>query len=107
MALEGTVEEFPWGAAGVYKVKGKIYASTDFNDGVYEMAFKPPEAERDVALSLPFVRVADYVGRYGWVQASLVKKSQVEAIWSWVEASYELLASGPRARPKGKRPPAG
>jgi predicted DNA-binding protein (MmcQ/YjbR family) len=92
LALPGAVEEFPWGGSGVYKVRGKIFVSTDVHDGVYEAAFKPPEAEREEALSLPFVRVADYVGRYGWVQAALTGTAQAELIWPWIEASHARLA---------------
>ncbi|MFY9550688.1 MAG: MmcQ/YjbR family DNA-binding protein [Thermoanaerobaculia bacterium] len=96
LKLEGAVEEFPWGGAGVYKVRGKIFASTDVNGSVYEIAFKPPPEEREDALALPFVRVADYVGRYGWVQASLTKVGQLELIWPWIVEAHRRLA------PKGK-----
>lgn len=93
LALPGAVEEHPWRAAGVYKVRGKIFVSTDFNAGVFEVAFKPPEAERDDALALPFVRVADYVGRFGWVQAALTREKQLEIVWPWIEAAHRRLAA--------------
>jgi predicted DNA-binding protein (MmcQ/YjbR family) len=96
LALPGAVEEFPWGGSGVYKVRGKIFVSTDVNGGVYEAAFKPPETEREDALSLPFVRVADYVGRYGWVQATLTNAAQVDLVWPWIEASHARLAGKKR-----------
>ena len=92
LALPGAVEEHPWRVAGVYKVRGRIFASTDFNGGVFEVAFKPPEEERDDALALPFVRVADYVGRFGWVQAALTKKRELEIVWPWIEAAHRRLA---------------
>ena len=98
LELEGAVEEFPWGGAGVYKVRGKIFASTDVNGSVYEVAFKPPPEEREDALALPFVRVADYVGRYGWVQASLTRVGELELIWPWIEAAYRRLAPARAAR---------
>jgi predicted DNA-binding protein (MmcQ/YjbR family) len=93
LALAGVVEEFPWGGAGVYKVRGKIFASTDLRGPAYEVAFKPPPEERDDALSLPFVRVADYVGRYGWVHASLTKAVELELVWPWIEAAHARLAA--------------
>jgi predicted DNA-binding protein (MmcQ/YjbR family) len=98
LGLAGAVEEFPWGGAGVYKVRGKIFASTDVNGSVYEIAFKPPPEEREDALALPFVRVADYVGRYGWVQASLTKTGQFELVWPWIEAAHRRLAGKGTAR---------
>ncbi len=97
LALEGAVEEFPWGGTGVYKVRGKIFAGTGMDGSRYSVGFKPPEEEREDALALPFVRVADYVGRYGWVQASLTKLGELELIWPWIEESYRRLA------PKAKR----
>jgi len=99
LALPGAVEEHPWRAAGVYKVHGKIFASTDFTGGVFEVAFKPPEGERDDALALPFIRVADYVGRFGWVQAALTRKKELEIVWPWIEEAHRRLAES-RTRKK-------
>jgi hypothetical protein len=62
LALEGAVEEFPWGGTGVYKVRGKIFAGTGMDGSRFSVGFKPPDEEREDALALPFVRVADYVG---------------------------------------------
>jgi len=98
LALEGAVEEFPWGGTGVYKVRGKIFAGTGMDGSTYSVGFKPPAEEREDALALPFVRVADYVGRYGWVQASLTKLGELELIWPWIEQSYRRLA--PTTKPK-------
>jgi predicted DNA-binding protein (MmcQ/YjbR family) len=98
LALEGAVEEFPWGGTGVYKVRGKIFAGTGVDGSQYSVSFKPPAEQREDALALPFVRVADYVGRYGWVQASLSKLGELELIWPWIVESYRRLA------PKPKRP---
>ncbi len=92
LALPGAVEEHPWRAAGVYKVCGKIFVSTDFDGGVFEVAFKPPAEERDDALALPFIRVADYVGRFGWVQAALHRTSELEIVWPWIEVAHRRLA---------------
>jgi predicted DNA-binding protein (MmcQ/YjbR family) len=102
LALEGAVEEFPWGGTGVYKVRGKIFAGTGMDGSRYSVGFKPPAEEREDALALPFVRVADYVGRYGWVQASLTKLGELELIWPWIEESYRRLAPKPKrpARPR-------
>lgn len=97
LGLEEAVEAFPWGGAGVYKRRGKIFASADFNGSAYEVAFKPPLGEREDALALPFVRVAEYVGRYGWVQARLTSLRQLEVIWPWIAAAHALLAGKRRA----------
>jgi predicted DNA-binding protein (MmcQ/YjbR family) len=103
LALPGTTEEFPWGGAGVYKARGKIFASTDVHASTYEIAFKPPAEEREDALALPFVRVADYVGRYGWVQASLTRVGQLELIWPWIEAAHGRFSPTARRRRKTEK----
>lgn len=104
LALDGAVEEFPWGGTGVYKVRGKIFAGSGMNDGKYEVSFRPPAEEREDALALPFVRVADYVGRYGWVQATLSRVGELELVWPWIEQSHRRLApkakSGRASRPR-------
>jgi len=103
LALPGAVEEFPWGEAGTYKVRGKIFVSTGVNGSTYEVSFKPPPEEREDALALPFVRVADYVGRFGWVQASLARVGELELVWPWIEAAHRRLAGNVRPKTLPKR----
>ena len=62
LALEGAVEEFPWGGTGVYKVRGKIFAGTGMDGSRYSVAFKPPAEEREDALALRGLRRPLWMG---------------------------------------------
>ena len=54
-----------------------------------------PEAdpeEREVAHLLPWVSVARYVGRYGWVTATVTDEDSLAAALEWLRESYWLKA---------------
>jgi hypothetical protein len=48
--------------------------------------------EREIALLLPYVSVARYVGRYGWVTAEVTDEESCEAALEWLRESYWLKA---------------
>jgi hypothetical protein len=48
--------------------------------------------EREIALLLPYVGVARYVGRYGWVTAKVTDEESCEAALEWLRESYWLKA---------------
>jgi predicted DNA-binding protein (MmcQ/YjbR family) len=48
--------------------------------------------EREIALSLPYVRVAAYVGRYGWVTAEVRDEEALANALEWLRESYWLNA---------------
>jgi len=56
---------------------------------------------REETPPVPFLRVADDVGRYGWAQASLTSLRQLDVVWPWIEASYRRLAPEGRGRKTG------
>ncbi len=45
-----------------------------------------------IALLLPYVGVARYVGRYGWVTAEVTDEDSCEAALEWLRESYWLKA---------------
>jgi predicted DNA-binding protein (MmcQ/YjbR family) len=68
LSLPSTHEDSPWGFP-VFKVDdNKLFAMmmTD-REGQCELTVKLTNDEREVALQLPHVRRASYVGRHGWV----------------------------------------
>ena len=75
LSFPETREDSPWGHP-VFKVG----------------ANKLTAEERQVALELPFVRVASYVGRYGWVTATVTDEETLEAALEWLRESYWLNA---------------
>ena len=67
LSLPSTYEDTPWGFP-VFKVAdNKLFAMMTDHDGECELTVKLTDDEREVALQLPHVRRASFVGRDGWV----------------------------------------
>jgi len=63
-------EDDPWGFP-VFKVAdNRMFAMLASSDPV-EVTMKVGAEEREIAMLLPFVRPASYVGRYGWVTVTV------------------------------------
>ena len=62
------------------------------------VTLKLTREEREVALQLPFVSEAKYVGRYGWVTARIEDERRLEAALEWMRESYWLKAPERSAR---------
>jgi hypothetical protein len=54
------------------------------HDGECELTFKLTDDEREVALQLPLVRRASYVGRYGWVTVRVGDEESLQAALEWM-----------------------
>ncbi len=103
LSLEGAREEHPFGPGSTYKTaKGKIFAMAAPDDEEpCTVTVKLGPGEGEEALLLPFVSVARYVGRYGWVTATLSSDEDWELTRDWIARSFELVspkARKPRAR---------
>lgn len=100
LSLEGAWEDFPWEPDHpVYKnAKGKIFLMLGQRDeGATTLTLKLTPEESEAALLLPFVSVAAYVGRYGWVTAAVTNEVEWEIVHPWISHSYELV-TWPRRR---------
>ena len=92
LSLPETYEDEPWGHP-VFKVaNNQMFATMNVHDGVVHVTFKLTPEERDVALQLPYVDIARYVGRYGWVTAQIRDDEALEAVLEWLLESYWLRA---------------
>jgi predicted DNA-binding protein (MmcQ/YjbR family) len=108
LSFEGAWPDFPWGhEQPVYKnAKGKIFLFTGEDEtGTTRITVKLTPDEGSAALLLPFVSVAAYVGRYGWVTAMLGSDVEWEIARPWVARSYELVTSPGRTRATRSRSP--
>jgi predicted DNA-binding protein (MmcQ/YjbR family) len=84
-------EDSPWGFP-VFKVAdNKMFAWLDEGDPV-EVTMKLTREEREIAELLPFTRRASYVGRYGWITATVTDEESLEAVLEWLRESYWLRA---------------
>ena len=92
LSLPSTYEDSPWGFP-VFKVgDNKLFAMMPDHDGECELTVKLTDDERDVALQLPHVRRASYVGRYGWVTVRVVDEESLQTALEWLRESYWLRA---------------
>ncbi len=86
-------EDRPWGDFPVFKVPpNKVFCFLGTDEDAARATLKMTPEERDVALLLPFVSVARYVGRYGWITAAVTDEESLEATLEWLRESYWLKA---------------
>ena len=86
-------EDRPFGDFPVYKVPpNKLFALAPVDEGAVVVTLKVTPEEREVALGLPFVSVARYVGRYGWITARVTDEESLAATLEWLRESYWLKA---------------
>ena len=92
LSLPETYEDSPWGHP-VFKVgSNKMFAGMSNGDDPLTVTMKVTPEEREIALSLPYVRVAAYVGRYGWITAEVTDEESCENALEWLRESYWLKA---------------
>ena len=87
-------EDHPFGPEShVFKVGGGSRMFAIMSDGPpVRITLKLTREEREIALTLPFVSEARYVGRYGWVTVSVEDEPGLEAVCEWIRESYWLKA---------------
>jgi predicted DNA-binding protein (MmcQ/YjbR family) len=92
LSFPETYEDWPWGHP-VFKVgDNKMFASMSDGDGAVTLTVKLTPEEREIALHMPYVEVARYVGRYGWVTARVSDAESLESALEWLRESYWLKA---------------
>ena len=92
LSFPETYEDSPWGHP-VFKVgNNKMFAAMSDSDDPLTVTVKLTPEEREIALTLPYVRVAAYVGRYGWVTAEVRDEEALENALEWLRESYWLKA---------------
>jgi predicted DNA-binding protein (MmcQ/YjbR family) len=97
LSFPETYEDWPWGHP-VFKVgDNKMFAGMSDGDDPVSLTVKLTPEEREIALHFPYVGVARYVGRYGWVTAEVTDEESLENALEWLRESYWLNAP-PRLR---------
>jgi predicted DNA-binding protein (MmcQ/YjbR family) len=91
LSLPEAYEDAPWGFP-VFKVAdNRLFALLVQNDPV-ELTVKLSTEEREIAYLHPWVRTARYVGRYGWITATIEDADALETALEWLRESYYLKA---------------
>ncbi len=96
LAFPGAYEDWPWGDEDpVFKAANKkVFAMTGHDaEGVLKVTVKLSPDEAEAALLLPFVSVAAYVGRHGWVTARVEQEVEFDIATEWVGRSHELVTA--------------
>jgi predicted DNA-binding protein (MmcQ/YjbR family) len=92
LSFPETYEDEPWGEP-VFKVaSNRMFAVLGTDGSVVYLTLKLTPEEREIAMLLPFVRTARYLGRYGWVTATVTDEESFEAALEWLRESYWLRA---------------
>jgi predicted DNA-binding protein (MmcQ/YjbR family) len=92
LSFPESYEDEPWGHP-VFKVaENRMFAGMSDDGGTLRLTMKLSQDEREIALLLPFVSPARYVGRYGWVTAEVTDEESLEAGLEWLRESYFLKA---------------
>ena len=92
LSFPETHEDSPWGHP-VFKVgNNKMFAAMSNAEDPLTLTVKLTPEEREIALTLPYVSVARYVGRYGWVTAEVRDEETLENALEWLRESYWLNA---------------
>ena len=92
LSFPESYEDSPWGHP-VFKVgANRMFAGMSAADGVVHLTVKLTPEEREIAQLLPYVRRASYVGRYGWITATVTDEESLEAALEWLRESYWLKA---------------
>jgi predicted DNA-binding protein (MmcQ/YjbR family) len=91
LSLPEAYEDAPWGFP-VFKVAdNRLFALLVQNDPV-ELTVKLSTEEREIAYLHPWVHSARYVGRYGWITATIEDADALETSLEWLRESYYLKA---------------
>jgi predicted DNA-binding protein (MmcQ/YjbR family) len=92
LSFPETYEDEPWGEP-VFKVgANRMFAWMGVEGPSVRLTVKLTPEEREIAMLLPFVHIARYLGRYGWVTATVTDEESLEAALEWLRESYWLRA---------------
>ena len=91
----GAVEEYPWGDVA-WKVRGKLFAVT--GKDAAGVTVKPTE-DQAVLVQHPAIKIAPYVGRFGWVAIEIGDAETLALVCQLIDESYAALA-GSAGKPR-------
>lgn len=97
LSFPGAAEEYPWNDV-VYKVKGKSFAFTSGDRPVLIITAKPLPENREMFLAIPGVKVAAYIGRFGWVSMEIDNRESLDLARDLIAESYAVITGKRRRR---------
>jgi len=91
LSLPQAYEDAPWGFP-VFKVADNRMFAWLVEDDPVELTVKLAAEEREIAYLHPWVRRASYLGRYGWITATIEDADALATALEWLRESYYLKA---------------
>ncbi len=91
LSLPQAYEDAPWGFP-VFKVADNRMFAWLIEDDPVELTVKLAAEEREIAYLHPWVRRASYLGRYGWITATIEDADALATALEWLRESYYLKA---------------
>jgi predicted DNA-binding protein (MmcQ/YjbR family) len=93
LAQPGAYEDRPWGHPVFKLPPNKVFVFMSEAEDPVRVTVKLDAEEREAALTQPFVEVARYVGRYGWVTVRVVDADVLTMTLDFVAESWWLKAT--------------
>ena len=95
-AKENAWEDHPWDHC-VYKIGKKLFAIVGENEPTH-ITLKAAPDDLDALLTVPFIERAAYVGRYGWITATVSDEESLEMVLDLIDTSYTTVRRKQRRR---------
>lgn len=94
--LPATTHVIQWGNADVWKVGGKVFAISGWNNGGDAFTFKASEMAFEVLQDLPGIRPAPYMASRGlkWLQHYDKPGLSDDELQNHLQASYDMVVAG-------------
>jgi predicted DNA-binding protein (MmcQ/YjbR family) len=89
MGKEGAWEDYPWEGHAGWKVKDKLFCIGAPAERTITVKSTPDKQQ--ALVQHPHIRVAAYVGRYGWVSMDIMDKADCELAMDLIDESYDLV----------------
>lgn len=101
-SLKSSTHVVQWGNSDVWKVGGKVYAISGWNDGQDAFTFKVTELGFEVLSDMAGLRPAPYLASRGlkWIQNYADPGLSDDALKDHIKASYDMIFA---ALPKKKQ----
>ncbi|HNN95759.1 MmcQ/YjbR family DNA-binding protein [Haliangium sp. UPWRP_2] len=96
LSKPGAVEEYPWGDVA-WKVRGKLFAVT--GQDAAGVTVKASLEDQAVLVQHPAIKIAPYVGRFGWVAIEIGDAETLALACQLIDESYAALA-GSTGKPR-------
>ena len=97
LTLPEAYEDRPWGHPVFKLPPNKVFVFMSEGEEPVRVTVKLDAEEREAALTQPFIGVAKYVGRYGWVTVDVIDDDALTMVLDWVAESWWLKAETPRS----------